>query len=430
MKNLVCLGLTCLLLVMIFPLSGIAKTDLIDEQQLMTKINEGSLLMIEAQSGQVILSQNSETSFPILSITKILSAFVILDELSHNEPKLQWDMLMTAEGKAAETSKQRYFSGSPLIYGEKYSVRELFDAMMIESNNAATMLLGQQLAGDEQAFVLLLRKKASELGLTSAQIYTSTGLNKDDLLPFGFYSLEDGENMMNAQDVAFLSQAIIKKYPEILDVTKKHTAILGQYTSQPIEIKNSNGLVPGGDFGWEGITGLKTGSDIYDHTANVSITAEKEGITYIIVRLRALNPDARSLEVRDILEKSYKKLYRQPLVDQGEKIFGNDNIMRIKNGSQGTVKIETRGSLFVITDKTLSKEDLLFIPTNTKYDKEKNVFLAPIKKGEKLGIIVPNFSDLAYIQRTTNTYVSVEVYAAEDVGNGFWLTNIIIDLFD
>ena len=78
-------------------------------------------------------------------------------------------------------SQNRALSNVPLRADGTYTIRELYEAMVIYSANAATVAIAETVAGTETEFIKLMNKKAEELGLEGYKFVNSTGLNNADL---------------------------------------------------------------------------------------------------------------------------------------------------------------------------------------------------------------------------------------------------------
>ncbi|MCG3057013.1 D-alanyl-D-alanine carboxypeptidase, partial [Escherichia coli] len=74
-------------------------------------------------------------------------------------------------------SQDYSLSNVPLLTTEKYTIKELYEAMAIYSANGASIALAEALAGSEAEFIKLMNKKAEELNLGEAKFVNSTGLS-------------------------------------------------------------------------------------------------------------------------------------------------------------------------------------------------------------------------------------------------------------
>lgn len=384
----------------------------------------GSKLLINGDTGQILYSEDGEYPLPIYSVTKVLAAYVILDKLKENKPDFTLDTRIVAEGRPVLVSYEYGFSNLSLIEGQEYTVRELLDSVMIHSANASTMLLAQYIAGGEQQFVELMRVKAAELGLKQTSVYSSTGLDKADLVAHGYEELEDGVNHMSAVDVAFMTMQFMQDYPTIVETTKKTSAMFGELTDEPYEYDSTVAILPGNEFGYEGVTGLKTGGDIFDYTASIVFTAVRGDVNLIGVIIGSRNTDIRNVEAIDLLDFGFNTLDHTKVIDEQTILFEKGTV-KTKYTLDRKVPVTVEKPLILSHSKVDEfKTNVKFIPTNSKYNSKKNAFNGPIRKGEVLGKLVVNYEDLSFITDKTNQEYSVNVIATEDSKDGFVIFNM------
>lgn len=378
--------------------------------------------LLNADTGQVLHSEDGEIAVPMLSVTKALSAYVILDKLKEGSDKFTWDTKIKAEGKPVLVSYEYGFSNVSLYEGSEYSVRELFEAMMINSANGVTMLLAEYIAGSEKEFVELMKQKANSLGLKQVEIYTSTGLTKSDLVSFGYEDLDMGENKMSPANLAFMTTSLLKEYPEVLSITSKTKSTFAALTENPFEYETTNALLPSLKYEYGGVTGLKTGGDIYDYTSSIIFTATQNDINLIGVILGGRNSDVRAEESKKLLDYGFKTLQHKTFIDETSVLF-SDGTVKIKYGNKAKMAVTVDKKFVLSTSFNDLKPKFEFIPTNSKYNKKKNVFEGQFRKGEVLGKVVVTFEDLVFLTDTTEEKYSVNLIANEDIENGFFLLN-------
>ena len=378
--------------------------------------------LINADTGQVLYDDDGDFPLPILSVSKTLSAYVILDEMKKNPEKYNWDTRIKAVGKPVLVSYEYNFSNLSLYENQEYTLRELFEGIMIKSANSATMLVGQEMFGSEKQFVAALRQKAQELNLKKTEIYTSTGLAPEDLIPFGYDDLEPGINKMSAEDISYLTIRLLKDYPEILEITSKPGGVFATLTDEPFEYDATNGLLPGYEYEYAGVTGLKTGADLYEYTSNIVFTANRNGVNLIGVILGSRDSDIRSQDAINLMEYGFNLLHHKHFITSETKLF-NDGTLRVKFASKNKVHVTVAQDLVLSTSFDDLKPTFMFVPTNVKYNAKYDAFEGEIKTGEVLGYITVNYGDLNFLTETTAEHYHVDVVATEDVGKGFFIFN-------
>jgi serine-type D-Ala-D-Ala carboxypeptidase (penicillin-binding protein 5/6) len=218
-------------------------------------IQAKSVILINTQNGDILYNKNIDQSLPVASMSKIMTELLVLEAIHEN--KISWSTAVSISDYVYAISNHPGFASVQLKKEHTYTVRELFDAMVIHSANGATIALAETIAGSEKDFVIMMNDKAKQLGLTQSNFVNTTGLSNSDL--GNFYStgsLED-TNSMSARDVAMLAKHLIEQFPEILDVVEEPKVTLDQET-----FSNTNWMLPENNqanVSYEGVDGLKTG---------------------------------------------------------------------------------------------------------------------------------------------------------------------------
>ena len=210
-------------------------------------------ILIDAETGKVLYEKNADQLLGVASMSKMMTEYIVLEAIE--EGKIHWDQKVRINEFIHRLSSPNLgLSTVGLTQDEEYTVKELYDSMVIHSANASTVALAELLAGSEANFVKMMNEKAEELGLQDYHFVNSTGLNNSDMLgghPEG--TDVNDENKMSARATAQLAYRLLKDYPEVL-----------QTASQPVlefrgvEYKNFNWMLPGLIFEYDGVDGLKT----------------------------------------------------------------------------------------------------------------------------------------------------------------------------
>ena len=208
-------------------------------QPLPCKVNDASNLNIKARSAivldvgtdSILYSKNSDEKMPIASLTKIMTALVILDNVDLNNT-------VTISRNAFDTGGRK----DGLAVNEKINAEDLLKVMLIRSNNTAAVSLAEHTSGSVEEFVKLMNKKAELLGLKNTNFSNPTGFDSE-------------ENYSTAYDVAQLFDYSLDKQLiwEILRIQKLN--LFSTNGKIKHKIKNTNLLL--GRL--KNITGGKTG---------------------------------------------------------------------------------------------------------------------------------------------------------------------------
>jgi D-alanyl-D-alanine endopeptidase (penicillin-binding protein 7) len=125
---------------------------------------------VEDASGQVLFQKNPERVYPIASLTKLVSALVLLDTTP------DWDRLVEVLPEDVRNS-----SRSHIRPHEEITVRDLIHAMLMSSDNVAAKALARTCGLDRSEFVRRMNVKADSLGLTGARFVEPTGLSEQNV---------------------------------------------------------------------------------------------------------------------------------------------------------------------------------------------------------------------------------------------------------
>lgn len=156
------------------------------------KLGAKAWILIDAATGSVITSHNSDERLPPASLTKLMTSFITTREIRAGRMKA--DDKVNVSEKAWRTGGSRMF----LDPGSSVSVHDLLSGVIIDSGNDASVALAEHVAGSEGVFVGMMNSTASTLGMGNTHFMNSTGL-------------PEPEHYSSARDMAALARAIISK---------------------------------------------------------------------------------------------------------------------------------------------------------------------------------------------------------------------------
>ncbi|MBL8311638.1 MAG: D-alanyl-D-alanine endopeptidase [Burkholderiales bacterium] len=183
-------------------------------------------LILDARSGESIYAKNANTITPIASITKLMTAMVVLDAQQNLDQTLAVDVDDLDFLKA---------SRSRLSIGSELTRREMLRLALMSSENRAASALGRFYPGGLKEAVAAMNAKAHALGMNNTRYVDTTGLSP--------------ENVSTARDLALLVQAA-QRYPLIRDYsTQPEEYVQIPTTGQTLHFNNSNALVK--SDGWQ-----------------------------------------------------------------------------------------------------------------------------------------------------------------------------------
>jgi D-alanyl-D-alanine endopeptidase (penicillin-binding protein 7) len=189
------------------------------------------VLVMDQANGQPVISKNVDEVHPIASITKLMTAMVILDAQVPMEERV-------TIGEADRDTERN--SSSRLRMGAELTRTELLQLALMASENRAAHALGRTFPGGMPAFVQQMNLKAKALGMTSSRFVDPTGLSSGNVS-----TAQDLVKMVRAAD----RYAVIRDYST---ASSREIEVLGR----PTRFANTNRLV--GSDAWD-ISLSKTG---------------------------------------------------------------------------------------------------------------------------------------------------------------------------
>lgn len=184
----------------VLPISGPNYIPVLDSNIPAPKINSRSAAVFDIRSSRFLYDKDSKIRLPIASLTKIMSAVVVLENLS-------FDDIVTISDKSIRVDGER----QDLFLGEKMSVKNLLKLMLIESSNDAAYALADYARSRGIDFIPAMNEKAKLLDMRDSAFLDPAGLNDNA------YS--------TVQDLIKLVEYSLN-YPEIWDISSEKTAIV------------------------------------------------------------------------------------------------------------------------------------------------------------------------------------------------------------
>jgi serine-type D-Ala-D-Ala carboxypeptidase (penicillin-binding protein 5/6) len=229
------------------------------------KFEATSWVLMEQQSGQVLVGQRADDAVEPASITKLMTAYAVFHALKDGKLKLDTEVPISERAWRSEGSR------TYLDLDSRVPVEVLVQGMIVQSGNDATIALAEAVGGTEDTFAALMNQYAVRLGMTQSHFQNSTGLPGDD-------------HKMSATDIAKLTRAIIAEFPEYYRWYSQR-----EFTWNKIRQPNRNGLLARDPS----VDGVKTGMTEAAGYCLVS-SAKRDG-----TRLIAVVTGTRSMKARE-----------------------------------------------------------------------------------------------------------------------------------
>ena len=196
---------------------GFAQADEIKKQKAVF-LRSSSALVLDAATGEAVIDKNSDAVVPIASITKLMTAMVILDRGLDLETRI---VLSRDDIRTIKRSRTRLRTGASLTRDE------LLMLSLMASENLAAAALGRTYPGGMEAFVEAMNAKAEALGMSDTRFVEPTGLSP--------------QNVSSARDLAQLVRAA-NNYPLIREYSTRERGTV-QVFKRPLSFGNTNRLV-------------------------------------------------------------------------------------------------------------------------------------------------------------------------------------------
>lgn len=281
-------------------------------------------VVVDAKSGEILYAKHADSPRYPASITKIMTLYLTYEGLASGKLHLDDRVAFSPHAAAQAPSK---LGVRP---GDSITVNEAIEAMTTLSANDAAVAMGEKIAGTESRFAALMTLRAQELGMQNTHFANANGL-------------PDSRNITTARDIAILSRAVMRDYPQYY-----HYFSLEGFDFRGREIGSHNHLLG------PGVDGLKTG---FTNASgfNIAISGVKDNRRLIVVVMGGPTRVARDQNAEDLLLTGFNVLHRRAM---GEKIVVAQNqfeptelngpIVRPPveqgDGDQDSLKIELTGA--------------------------------------------------------------------------------------
>ena len=175
--------------------------------------NSKSAILMEPSTKTILYEKNSHEKSAPASMTKIMTLLLTYEALDSGRLSLDDEVLISA--KAASMGGTQIF----VQEGNSVKVYDLLKGIGIASANDATVAMAEKVGGTVDNFVLMMNKKAKELGCNDTNFKNPHGLDEE-----GHYS--------SAYDMALIASELVNKHKEVLDITSTYE----EYIDNPTEI--------------------------------------------------------------------------------------------------------------------------------------------------------------------------------------------------
>lgn len=253
--------------------------------------NAGPALLFDAQSGQVLYSEDVDDSWYPASLTKIMTAYIAFDAVRTGKLTLDQKITVSEAAHVMPPSKV----GLPV--GGEMTVEVALQALIVKSANDVAVMLAEAISGSEAAFAEKMNETAKKLGMTRTRFYNANGLPAP-------------EQQTTARDLAKLTRAVIREFPAYA----RYWAMPDMHVGKA-RLGTHNVLLKT----FEGADGFKTGFTC-DSGYNVIATATRDNRRLVAVVLGETDGQSRAIRAASLLEhgfglQGWKTLFNTTTVD-------------------------------------------------------------------------------------------------------------------
>lgn len=338
------------LLALLWSASGLAAAKPIPDPP---ALNATSYILVDFDSGRVLAEKNPDDHIEPASITKLMTAYLVDKAIADGDITL--DDMVTISEKAWRMKGSKMF----VEVGKQVSVQELLKGLIIQSGNDASVALAEHVAGSESAFAGYMNHQAQLLGMSNTNFVNATGW-------------PDKDHYSSARDIATLSQAVIREFPESYRYYKER-----EYTFNKIRQFNRNRLL------WrdESVDGVKTG-----HTEAAGFclvaSAQRDEMRLISVVIGAESDKARTQSSQSLLNYGFRFFETHQLY-RAEEIL---KAARVWYGDQEQVNMGVGKDIHI----TIPRGRYRDLDATMEIDRE---ISAPVTRGQQLGQVSIKLDD-------------------------------------
>lgn len=322
-------------------------------------LNSKAYLLIDHNSNKILAERNIHEKVEPASLTKMMTMYVVDNELKNNNLHMDDEILISKNAWLAQGS--RMF----LEVGKKVKVEELIKGIIIQSGNDASIALAEHIAGSETAFADFMNGYAKMLGMNNTNFVNATGL-------------PDENHYTTAYDMALLTKAIIRDFPETYNVYSQKS-----FSFNGIEQFNRNRLL------WRNnaVDGVKTGHT--DSAGYCLVASGKRGdmrLTAII--LGAASDDLRVNDANKLLIWGFR-FFETHLVHNAKQALQN---VRVWMGKAQQLDLGLPQDLYV----TIPNGQFKNLTTSMSIPK---IIKAPMEKGTQIGTYTITLQDQTIVEQ-------------------------------
>jgi D-alanyl-D-alanine carboxypeptidase len=237
----------------------------------------GAALVFDTEGGHVLYAEDPDSPWYPASLTKMMTAYIAFEAMRDHKVTEETKVFISPNAQKQPPTRLGLKVGKDLPLGDALR------ALIMRSANDIAVAIAEALGGDEQSFVKMMNQKAADLGMASTHFINPHGLPAED-------------QVTTARDMALLSQALLRDFPQ-----HAHLYALTQAQIGKITIGTHNALLtnfPGGD-------GIKTGFTCASGY-NLAASATRDGRRLVAIVLGEPSSAKRNARAAALLEHGFR----------------------------------------------------------------------------------------------------------------------------
>lgn len=309
------------------------------------QLSARSYLLIDHVSGETLASKEPESRVEPASLTKIMTAYIVAEELARGSVTLDEPVIISDQAQAMPGSRMFIEAGKTVM------LADLLRGLIIQSGNDASVALAEHIAASERGFVDMMNRMAEALGMQGTSYANASGLPHPD-------------HYTTANDLGIIARAMIRDHPDIYALYSER-----EFMFNEISQKNRNTLL------WrdDSVDGMKTG---HTEAAGYCLvaSARRDGMRLITIVLGTASEKTRLAESERLLNYGFRFFRTERVYAAGEAI----EEARVWMGQQETIALGVGEDLWL----TLPRDDFAALETTIEVSE---YIKAPVRIGDELG---------------------------------------------
>ncbi|QGM44854.1 D-alanyl-D-alanine carboxypeptidase [Methylocystis heyeri] len=331
-------------------------------------------ILVDANSGAVLFEKGADDQVTPASTVKIMTAELVFQELASGRLKLD-DEFTVSEHAWRDGGVKSGGSSMFLQVNSRARIEDLIRGLVIDSGNDAAITLAEGVAGAEEAFVMRMNRRASELGLTKSSFGNPWGQAGPD-------------QKVTPRDMVRLAGFVIKTYPDYYRYFGEK-----EFTWNKIKQPNRNPLLNMSI----GADGLKTGNIDEKSGFGIVASAAEEGRRLILAAYGARTAKDRAEEARKLLQWGFRNFEEKSLFKAGETI----GTAQVYGGAKSSVPLTATRDLTALLQRGGTEK----LSGRIIYE---GPLVAPVEAGAKVGRIEIKRGPLVVLDQPLVAAESVE----------------------